>query len=140
LTLLCCLKRLDFKCYKYSILSNVLNTSLTHCCEIKREFKDSFFVPSRHRALTEGQSQRMMGGPSRDPRKRSQQVDRSSRRPKRSIAQGRGDENQNDVINRRNGQGPKHLKFFLLVFAKDEAQGQSPSPRRPKPKKPKSKP
>ena len=51
-----------------------------------------------------------------------------------------GDENQKDVINRRNGQGPKHLKFFLLVFAKDEAQAQSPSPRRPKPKKPKSKP
>ena len=54
------------------------------------------------------------------------------------------DENQKDVINRRNGQGPKHLKFFLLVFAKDEAQAQSPSPspspRRPKPKKPKFKP
>jgi len=50
------------------------------------------------------------------------------------------DENQKDVINRRNGQGPKHLKFFLLVFAKDEAQAQSPSPRRPKSKKPKSKP
>ena len=48
--------------------------------------------------------------------------------------------NQKDVINRRNGQGPKHLKFFLLVFAKDEAQAQSLSPRRPKPKKPKSKP
>jgi len=47
------------------------------------------------------------------------------------------DENQKDVINRRNGQGPKHLKFFLLVFSKDEAQAQSPSPRRPKPKKPK---
>jgi len=28
------------------------------------------------------------------------------------------DENQKDVINRRNGQGSKHLKFFLLVFAK----------------------
>jgi len=38
------------------------------------------------------------------------------------------DENKKDVINRRNGQGPKHLKFFLLVFAKDEAQAQSPSP------------
>jgi len=44
------------------------------------------------------------------------------------------DENQNDVINRRNGQGPKHLKFFLLVFAKDEVQTQSPSPRKPKSK------
>jgi len=49
------------------------------------------------------------------------------------------DENKKDVINRRNGQGhrrngqgPKHLKFFLLVFAKDEAQAQSPSPRKPK--------
>jgi len=40
------------------------------------------------------------------------------------------DENQKDAINRRNGQGPKHLKFFLLVFAKDEAQAQSPSPRK----------
>jgi len=29
-----------------------------------------------------------------------------------------------DFINRRNGQGPKHLKFFLLVFSKDEAQAQ----------------
>jgi len=27
-----------------------------------------------------------------------------------------------DFINRRNEQGPKHLKFFLLVFSKDEAQ------------------
>jgi len=26
------------------------------------------------------------------------------------------DENKKDVINRRNGQGPKYLKFFLLVF------------------------
>jgi len=41
--------------------------------------------------------------------------------------------NQIDVINRRNGQGPKHLKFFLLIFAKDEAQTQSPSPRKPTP-------
>jgi len=29
-----------------------------------------------------------------------------------------------DLINRRNGQGPKHLKFFLLVFSKDDAQAQ----------------
>jgi len=37
------------------------------------------------------------------------------------------DENQN-------GQGPKHLKFFLVVFAKDEAQAQEgPSPRSPSP-------
>jgi len=37
------------------------------------------------------------------------------------------DENQKDVMNRRNGQGPKHLKFFLLVFAKYEAQAQESS-------------
>jgi len=44
------------------------------------------------------------------------------------------DENQKDVIHRRNGQGPKHLKFFLLVFAKDEAQAQEgPSQRSPSP-------
>jgi len=34
------------------------------------------------------------------------------------------DENQKDVINRRNGQKSKHLKFFLLVFSKDKAQAQ----------------
>ena len=34
------------------------------------------------------------------------------------------DENQKDAINRRNGQKPKYLKFFLLVFSKDEAQAQ----------------
>ena len=39
------------------------------------------------------------------------------------------DENKKDVINRRNGQGPEHLKFFLLIFSKDETQAQSPSPR-----------
>jgi len=27
-----------------------------------------------------------------------------------------------DLVNRRNGQSPKHLKFFLLVFSKDEVQ------------------
>jgi len=46
------------------------------------------------------------------------------------------DENQKDVVNRKNGQGPKHLKFFLLVFPKDEAQAQAqegPSPRSPSP-------
>jgi len=48
------------------------------------------------------------------------------------------DENPKDVVNRKNGKGPNHIKFFLLVFSKDEAQDQSPSPRRPKPKKPKS--
>jgi len=34
------------------------------------------------------------------------------------------DANQIDVINRINGQGLKQ-KFFLLVFAKDEAQAQT---------------
>jgi len=29
-----------------------------------------------------------------------------------------------DFINRRNGQGPKNLKFFLSVFSKDETQAQ----------------
>jgi len=29
-----------------------------------------------------------------------------------------------DFINRRNGKGLMHLKFFLLVFSKDEAQAQ----------------
>jgi len=47
----------------------------------------------------------------------------------------KSDENQKDVVNRKNGQGSKHLKFFLLVFSKDEAQAQnpSPSPRSPSP-------
>jgi len=29
-----------------------------------------------------------------------------------------------DLINMRNGQKPKYLKFFLLVFSKDETQAQ----------------
>jgi len=37
-----------------------------------------------------------------------------------------------DLINRRNGQGPNHLKFFLLVFSKDEAQAKKPKPKKPK--------
>jgi len=41
-----------------------------------------------------------------------------------SLQPGECDENKKDSINRRNGQGPKHLKFFLLVFSKDEAQAQ----------------
>jgi len=55
--------------------------------------------------------------------------------PRRALPQnlrrlGLCDENKKDVFNRRNGQGPKHLKFFLLVFAKDEAQAQEdPSPK-----------
>jgi len=39
------------------------------------------------------------------------------------------DENPKDAINRRNEQGPKHLKFFLLVFFKRWG----PSPRSPSP-------
>jgi len=39
-----------------------------------------------------------------------------------SLQLGGYDENQKDIINRRKGQGPKHLKFFLLVFSKDEVQ------------------
>ena len=39
------------------------------------------------------------------------------------------DENKKDAINRRNMQGPKYLKFFLLVYG-------GPSPK-PKPMKPK---
>jgi len=40
-----------------------------------------------------------------------------------------------DVINRRNGQGPQHLKFFLLMFLNIKAQAQQkPKPKmRPKP-------
>jgi len=43
---------------------------------------------------------------------------------KRAFVKLKDDENLKDAINRRNGQGPKHLKFFLLVFSKDEAQAQ----------------
>jgi len=41
-----------------------------------------------------------------------------------SLQLGGYDENKKDVINRRNGQMPKHLKLFLLVFSKDEARAQ----------------
>jgi len=43
------------------------------------------------------------------------------------------DENQIKEAFNNEGQGhsPSHLKFFLLIFAKDVAQAQSPSPRRP---------
>jgi len=46
------------------------------------------------------------------------------------------DENKKDVVNRKNGQGSNHLKFFLLVFSKDEAQAQAQegqSPTSPSP-------
>jgi len=52
-----------------------------------------------------------------------------------SLQLGEYDENKKDVVNRKNGQGPNHLKFFLLVFSKDEAQAQegpSPSPNHEK--------
>jgi len=32
--------------------------------------------------------------------------------------EGSSQQTNKDFINRRNGQGPKHLKFFLLVFSK----------------------
>jgi len=54
-----------------------------------------------------------------------------------SLQLGEYDENQIDVINRRNGQGPKHLKFFLLVFSKDEAQAQEAQAQKGQAKKPK---
>jgi len=34
------------------------------------------------------------------------------------ILEGSSQQAKKDVITRRNGQGPKHLKFFLLVFSK----------------------
>jgi len=40
------------------------------------------------------------------------------------ILEGSSQQGNKDFINRRNGQGLKHLKFFLLVFSKDEAQAQ----------------
>jgi len=43
---------------------------------------------------------------------------------KDAILEGSSQQGNKDFINRRNGQGPKHLKFFLLVFSKDEAQAQ----------------
>jgi len=43
---------------------------------------------------------------------------------KDAIHEGSSPQTNKDFINRRNGQSPKHLKFFLLVFSKDEAQAQ----------------
>jgi len=43
------------------------------------------------------------------------------------------DENQKDVINRRNGQGPKHLKFFLfLKKMRPKPKGQAQESTSPK--------
>jgi len=44
------------------------------------------------------------------------------RMTKDATLEGSSEQANKDLINRRNGQGPKHLKFFLLVFSKDEAQ------------------
>jgi len=35
---------------------------------------------------------------------------------KDAILEGSSQQENKDAINRRNGQGPKNLKFFLLVF------------------------
>jgi len=43
---------------------------------------------------------------------------------KDAILEGSSQQANKNFINRRNGQSPKHLKFFLLVFSKDEAQAQ----------------
>jgi len=40
------------------------------------------------------------------------------------ILEGSSQQAIKDLINRRNGQRTKHLKFFLLVFSKNEAQAQ----------------
>jgi len=41
---------------------------------------------------------------------------------KDATLEGSSQQANKDLINRRNGQRPKHLKFFLLVFSKDEVQ------------------
>jgi len=43
--------------------------------------------------------------------------------------EGSSQQGNKDAINRRNGLGPKHLKFFLLVFLTWR-----PKPKKPKPK------
>jgi len=43
---------------------------------------------------------------------------------KDAILEGSSQQAKKDFITRKNGQGLKHLKFFLLVFSKDEAQDQ----------------
>ena len=43
---------------------------------------------------------------------------------KDATLEGSSQQTNKDLINRRNGQSPKHLKFFLLVFSKDEVQAQ----------------
>ena len=39
---------------------------------------------------------------------------------KDTILEGSSQQANKDLINKRNGQSPKHLKIFLLVFSKDE--------------------
>ena len=41
---------------------------------------------------------------------------------KDAILEGSSQKENKDLITRRNGQSPKNLKFFLLVFSKDEVQ------------------
>jgi len=48
---------------------------------------------------------------------------------KDAILEGSSQQANKEAINRRNGQGPKHLKFFLLVFLTWR-----PKPKKPKPK------
>jgi len=43
---------------------------------------------------------------------------------KDAILEGSSQQANKHFINRRNGQSSKHLKFFLIVFSKDEAQAQ----------------
>jgi len=43
---------------------------------------------------------------------------------KDDIFEGSFQQANKEFINRRKGQDPNHLKFFLLVFSKDEAQVQ----------------
>jgi len=52
-----------------------------------------------------------------------------------SLQLGEYDENKKDAINRRNGQGPKYLKFFLLVFLiwRPKPKPKKAKPRRPSP-------
>jgi len=43
---------------------------------------------------------------------------------KDAILEGSSHQENKHFTDRRNGQGPKHLKFFLLIFSKDETQAQ----------------
>ena len=43
---------------------------------------------------------------------------------KDATLEGSSQQANKDLINRRNGQSAKHLKFFFLVFSKNEVQDQ----------------